>query len=165
MSDLTEDERLPPPTGLNRLAVGAVVGGLSLLVAGALVALSLLLRQPESSDQVGQPMQIRLGRKVFLDRCVSCHGPKGKGDGPISKLLKGPPVGDLTDQTWKHGDRPEEVERLIGEGVPNTSMPGWGRTLGEKDLRCVTAYVYFLAGREVPQSIKLTWPNDHSQPD
>ena len=44
------------------------------------------------------------GRAIYLDRCKSCHGEGGKGDGPLAKGLSGPPVGDLTDDVWKHGD-------------------------------------------------------------
>lgn len=35
------------------------------------------------------------GRIQYLYSCGSCHGPAGKGDGVIAKLLKRPPV-DLT---------------------------------------------------------------------
>jgi mono/diheme cytochrome c family protein len=26
------------------------------------------------------------GRKLYLKHCADCHGPKGKGDGPLSRL-------------------------------------------------------------------------------
>ena len=43
--------------------------------------------------------------------------------------LIGPPVGNLTDDVWKHGDRPDQVLSVIGQGVPNTRMEGWSRVL------------------------------------
>jgi cytochrome c oxidase cbb3-type subunit 3 len=94
------------------------------------------------------------GREKYLERCASCHGPLGKGDGPTAKSLAGPPVGDLTDRTWKHGDRPEQVLAVVAEGVRDTAMPGWGRVFGPSDVRAVSAYVYFLAGREVPPELR-----------
>jgi mono/diheme cytochrome c family protein len=27
------------------------------------------------------------GKKVFMDNCMSCHGPEGKGDGPVGAAL------------------------------------------------------------------------------
>ena len=94
------------------------------------------------------------GREVFLARCISCHGQKGKGDGPISKGLQGKPVGDLTAKNWKYGDRADQVRDVIALGVPNTNMSAWNRTLDEESLRAVTAYVFVLAGREVPAELR-----------
>jgi cytochrome c oxidase cbb3-type subunit 3 len=78
----------------------------------------------------------------------------GRGDGPIAKGLAGPPVGDLTDKTWKHGDRPEQVVGVVSAGVRDTAMPGWKGTFGPEDIRAVSAYVYHLAGRQVPEALR-----------
>ena len=83
---------------------------------------------------------------------MSCHGAEGKGNGPIAQGLgSGPPPGDLTRANWKHGDRPEEVWNVVARGVPGTAMAGWRDALGEEGLRAVTAYVYYLAHRPVPE--------------
>jgi cytochrome c oxidase cbb3-type subunit 3 len=131
--------------------VGA--GVLALALAGGLAFVLLRRPSPPPAAIAGDPLLVR-GREVFLERCQSCHGAGGKGDGPIAKGLSGPPVGDLTDTTWKHGDRPEEVQGVINKGVPTASMPGFGRTLGAEDVRSVTAYVYYLARREVPAELR-----------
>ena len=52
------------------------------------------------------------------------------------------------------GVRPEQVEEVIAVGVPNAAMPGWKGTFGSEGVRAVTAYVYHLAGREVPASLR-----------
>jgi mono/diheme cytochrome c family protein len=36
-----------------------------------------------------------VGRYEYLNSCASCHGPAGKGDGPVAKVLKLVPA-DLT---------------------------------------------------------------------
>lgn len=85
---------------------------------------------------------------------MSCHGPSGKGDGPIATRLSGPPVGDLTDATWKHGDRAEQVLAVISKGVPDAAMPASAGTLGTRELRAASAYVFHLAGRKVPEAYR-----------
>jgi putative copper resistance protein D len=45
------------------------------------------------------------GRTAYTENCVQCHGPMGKGDGPMAGMLKEPPadlsnganIGPLTD--------------------------------------------------------------------
>ena len=69
------------------------------------------------------------GASSFSSRCVSCHGSSGRGDGPIAKGLAGPPVGDLTDATWKHGDKPEQVRGGHRPGRPQLGHAGLGRDL------------------------------------
>jgi mono/diheme cytochrome c family protein len=152
---MTESESIEPaprpsPRG-NPAAAVIVVGGIVCLLAFAAVVFRFLRTPPPPApaDVAGDPL-LAEGRLLYLDRCMSCHGPSGRGDGPIAKGLSGPPVGDLTDTTWKHGDRPEQVEAVVSEGVTNASMPGWGRTLGPDRVRAVTAYVLYLAGRKVP---------------
>ena len=34
---------------------------------------------------------------------------------------------------------------MIGQGVPNTRMDGWGRVLDPPEIKAVAAYVYYLA--------------------
>ncbi len=152
-----EDASPLPPPAENPTASAArwvVLSALTLIsiAAGAF----FFLRTPPApppSEIADDPLLVS-GRAVYFDRCITCHGLGGKGDGPIAKGLAGPPVGDLTDATWKHGDRPEQVREVIAMGVPNTSMPGWGKALGSDGVRAVTAYVYYLAGREVPEILR-----------
>ena len=79
---------------------------------------------PPPAEVVNDPL-LSQGRLIYLARCVACHGLEGKGDGPIASQLIGPPVGNLTDDVWKHGDRPDQVVSVISQGVPNTRMEGW----------------------------------------
>jgi cytochrome c oxidase cbb3-type subunit 3 len=126
------------------------------LVAGAVTAFSLL-RAPASPPPAAiadDPLLVE-GRAVYLARCVSCHGDSGRGDGPIARGLAGPPVGDLTDARWKHGDRPDQVLAVVAQGVPNSAMPPWKSTLSDRALHAVAAYAYYLAGRPVPAALRV----------
>jgi cytochrome c oxidase cbb3-type subunit 3 len=136
-------------------AARAVAIGISVLIVAAVLVLSAL-RKPAAPPppEVARDPLLKAGRAVYLDRCLSCHGLKGKGDGPIARSLSGPPVGDLSDDRWKHGDRPDQVRSVIAEGVKAAAMPGWKRSLSTSDVDAVTAYVYYLAGRDVPPELR-----------
>src|SRR5262249_34206791 len=104
--------------------------------------------------EVARDPVLSQGRAVYVSRCVACHGPDGRGDGPLAGSLVGPPVGDLADQEWKHGDQPEQVLAVIAQGVPNTRMDGWSRVLDPPELKAVAAYVYYLAKWPVPEELR-----------
>ncbi|RUL87533.1 c-type cytochrome [Tautonia sociabilis] len=93
------------------------------------------------------------GKRLYDWRCVSCHGPSGRGDGPIARSLQGPGPGDLTDDEWTHGDAPDQVLAVITKGVPDTQMAGWDTAFNPDELRALAAYMYRLAGREVPEDL------------
>jgi len=135
----------------SRLIFLAMLG----LVAGGLVAFRMLSRPaPPPPPEVARDALLSRGREIFLARCATCHGNEGRGDGPIARNLLGPPVGNLTDDQWKHGDRPDQVIAVIAQGVPNTRMEGWSRVLDPPELRAVAAYVYYLARRPVSEELR-----------
>jgi len=145
--------------GIDPVASRRIFVGLLALCAGGMATVTLLRTpaNPPPAAIAGDPFLVE-GRAVYLARCVSCHGESGRGDGPIARGLAGPPVGDLTDADWKHGDRPEQVLAVITEGVRDTVMPAWKGSLSDRDLRGATAYVYFLAGRPVPEALRRPTP-------
>ncbi|MFH1496259.1 MAG: cbb3-type cytochrome c oxidase subunit II [Verrucomicrobiota bacterium] len=63
-------------------------------------------------------------RRLFTGLCAPCHGPEGRGDGPVAAGLTVPPP-DF-GQGWRRplaGDV-EGVARLVKFGLPGTSMAG-----------------------------------------
>jgi mono/diheme cytochrome c family protein len=136
---------------VSRLIFLAMLG----LLAGGVVAFRILQKPVgPPPPEVASDALLTRGRAFYLARCVACHGNDGRGDGPLAGNLVGPPVGDLTDNEWKHGDRPDQVLTVIRQGVPNTRMDGWGRVLDPPELNAVAAYVYYLAKRTVPAELR-----------
>jgi cytochrome c oxidase cbb3-type subunit III len=135
----------------SKLIILAMLG----LLAGGFIAFRVLSKPagPPPPEVARDPL-LAEGRVIYLARCVTCHGTDGKGDGPLAAQLIGPPVGNLTDDVWKHGDRPEQVLSVIGQGVPNTRMEGWSRVFDPPELKAVAAYVYFLAKHPVPEEVR-----------
>ncbi len=146
------DSRTPAiDFGAARLVILMMLG---LMGAGFLIFRMLNQPPPPAPPEVASDPLLALGRRIFLGRCATCHGNEGRGDGPIAGNLTGPPVGNLTDDQWKHGDRPEQVTAVIARGVPGTRMDGWSHVLDPPDVRAVAAYVYYLAKRPVPEALR-----------
>lgn len=136
---------LAPPCGVGGLRLGrrssapriwAVLIGLCLTVAVPLVPGRTV------DAQQGDPAA---GKKVYEWRCALCHGVKGDGKGPGAELLR-PRPRDFTTGTYKirsaDGKVPtdQDLFRIITEGMPGTSMPGW-RILPERDRWNLVAYL------------------------
>ena len=114
------------------------------------------------------------GRELFLDakkgNCAACHGPEGRGDGPVAYKLdaQGRRVPayqddwgfdvlprDLRSGVFHGGSRPIDVYRRIYAGINGGPMPGLGETrdaegrplLAGDDLWAIVHYVRSLSER------------------
>lgn len=54
-------------------------------------------------------------KEVFDTRCVPCHGPQGKGDGPASPSLQ-PPPRNFSDPAWQASVEDSYLETIIKMG-------------------------------------------------
>lgn len=81
---------------------------------------------------LGHAQAVDIGEREYVNRCAVCHGGGGKGDGPLSGLLK-KPVSDLT-KIQKNNTGVFPFDRLYGvidgrEAVAAhgpREMPVWG---------------------------------------
>jgi cytochrome c oxidase cbb3-type subunit 2 len=85
------------------------------------------------------------GAALFASLCASCHGPGGRGRGPLAQRLAVPPADLVT------GPRPRTTRstaeatrialaRVVRFGVPATAMAGH-ETLPAEDAAALTAFV------------------------
>lgn len=63
----------------------------------------------------GDPELVRAAQEVFTRRCATCHGERGRGDGPAGRGLF-PPPRDFTDRAWQASVTDEHLRRVIVEG-------------------------------------------------
>jgi mono/diheme cytochrome c family protein len=54
-------------------------------------------------------------RQIFASRCVTCHGPEGRGDGPGSAALS-PPPRNFQDAEWQRSVTDDHIEMIIQYG-------------------------------------------------
>jgi mono/diheme cytochrome c family protein len=88
------------------------------------------------------------GKLQFENYCVSCHGPRGEGDGPVAATLDPKParLGDRAYMSAKTDDYLFGVIKNGGASVGRSPlMAPWGGTLSDAQIRDVIAYVRSLA--------------------
>ena len=118
-----------------------------LLLAGILLALasaSLVSQEVVQQDTQAKQPQIpysnpQSGEQMYKDYCAACHGPAGKGDGPVAAFLKTWPP-DLSTLTQRNnGKYPElKVREMLLFGSVNhahgtSDMPVWGPLFRAED--------------------------------
>ena len=93
------------------------------------------------------------GARVYRKSCATCHGVDGDGEGPSARYLS-PAPRDFTSGLYKlRGTMPAtppsdaDIARTIREGVPGTSMPGWGNQLNAAEIRDVVGYLKAFSDR------------------
>lgn len=90
--------------------------------------------------------ELSLGKRLYEEKCATCHGVEGKGDGPKAPLFETKPR-DFTRGVFKIRSTPsgsvpsdEDVFQTLTRGMPGSSMPGWG-ALSTANRRALVAYV------------------------
>ena len=118
----------------------------SIAIAVSLFATTLAFAgQPPPSKEL-----IEKGKAVFTINCVACHGPKGAGDGAAAVALNPKPRNYATD-TFKNGDKPENVFKTLGEGLTGTAMVSFAH-LPETDRWALAYYVLELRAAGKPDA-------------
>jgi len=82
-------------------------------------------------------IRVALGKDIYLQTCVACHGADGKGNPAL-----GAP--NLTDKVWLHGSAEPTVIETITKGR-TSQMPAHKGLLDEARIHLLTAYVLSLS--------------------
>lgn len=112
--------------------------------------LDLASRPEWFADSEARKQHSKKGKELFAVNCASCHGEKGKGDGPASVALidiwehKIVPA-DLSGPHHKSGDRPEDLFRTITTGLNGTPMIGFSELLGAESIWDLVAFIQSLS--------------------
>jgi mono/diheme cytochrome c family protein len=87
-----------------------------MFAGAALVCLALSAEGCASKPEPEIPAAARTeAEQIFGSRCVRCHGPIGKGDGPEAATLK-PRPRDFSDPTWHLAVSDRRIDQIICEG-------------------------------------------------
>jgi len=134
------------------------------------------LKEPTEPIEVGSPIpstpeSIEQGRALFLGKarsttgkaflpCLMCHGPSGRGNGPLAPSLKdshGFPIRprNLTKGwTFRGGHRPQDIFLRIRTGLAGTPMPSFANTLSPEETWHLVNFIRSL-GSEQRRPLKV----------
>jgi len=91
------------------------------------------------AEKAGVP---QTGESLYRAKCAVCHGQLGEGGiGP-----------NLTDNYWLHGNRPEDLLKVIREGVPDQGMAGWANILTLQNIENIRDFVLILNRTNPPHA-------------
>jgi cytochrome c oxidase cbb3-type subunit 3 len=111
-------------------------------------------KEEEAKAATAAPLtqdQIKAAGKVVFDKiCFVCHGKFGEG-------LVGP---NFTDDYWINGGRPEDLLKVVNEGVIEKGMLSYKSQLNKTQISNVITYILSLQGTnppnpKAPQGVKF----------
>jgi mono/diheme cytochrome c family protein len=86
---------------------------------------------------------LAIGKSIYGDKCLKCHGQKGKGDGRKAADLEKKPA-DYTDKAKMAKFTDEDLKKAVKEG--KKPMPAFGKKLSDEEIDGVIAYIRTFAG-------------------
>ncbi|HEY2065835.1 MAG TPA: cytochrome c/FTR1 family iron permease, partial [Gemmatimonadaceae bacterium] len=90
--------------------------------------------------------QLLEGEGLYLQRCASCHGAVGTGDGALARSLTTLPP-ELGSVAWQAEHSDEEIAAAVRDGIPGSAMPP-ARDLTPEQAASVVAYIRTLPARD-----------------
>jgi mono/diheme cytochrome c family protein/plastocyanin len=88
-----------------------------------------------------EPASLEVGKTLYQSNCLSCHGPKGAGDGPIA-VDQPTAVPDFTDLSQMPGASSALLHGKIIRGGMGTGMPNWGSIFTEEEIWALIDYLW-----------------------
>lgn len=89
---------------------------------------------------------IAQGAALFAGSCLSCHGPRGNGEGlwTLPTGASAPRLDNLSTEYWP----PNKIAQVITKG--DGMMPAWGDVMTPLQIQSLTLYVESLNQRMAP---------------
>ena len=98
------------------------------------------LQRPLPSGMTRTKLDVVVGKKIYQEFCISCHGEKGDSRTPLGRALV-PHPRDFTDSGTMQIFSDKEFADAIMYGKPGTAMAPWGGILDPEDTRRVILYI------------------------
>jgi mono/diheme cytochrome c family protein len=117
-------------SGLVMAAGGACVGA-AVIFLGTLPWAGTEARVSRHNPFPPTAASVDAGQRLYAQRCVPCHGPAGRGDGPLAPGLRPPPA-DLVQHVPLHAD--PDLFASIHDGIAGTAMAPFGGQLTAEEI-------------------------------
>jgi copper transport protein len=125
-----------------------------ILPAAVLVSMGIfyLVRPIPVSNVQANPIvpdakSIKAGQALFSADCVACHGPLGKGDGPLAMTLNPRPA-DLSYHAIPGVHTDAQLYEWITNGFPGSRMPAWKTVISDTDRWNLVNFIRTLAPKQ-----------------
>lgn len=82
------------------------------------------------------PKLAKEGKEIYTKHCLQCHGPEGKGDGPVAKKY-----GVKAANLWRASKTLTNHTILIQVAEGRGDMPRWIDVLTEEEVWALTHYI------------------------
>lgn len=89
------------------------------------------------------PEAIAAGKILYAKSCSTCHGDDGKGQGETSMYLS-ETVPSFLEPHLKHGNKPEDLFKIISLGVNGSAMKAFDNLYSEEQRWQLTFFVLSL---------------------
>lgn len=89
------------------------------------------------------PADLSRGKTLYERHCMTCHGPRGYGDGPNALLLTIAPANFHRPGSFMKSD--ETLLRTIEHGAVFSPMHSWRGRLTDGEMQDVLAYIRVLS--------------------
>jgi mono/diheme cytochrome c family protein len=99
--------------------------------------------QPVAQNDTSAP-DLLMGQALFLENCTECHGPQGRGDGPLVLNQQLDYVPDMTDPSQAIAQTPAEYFDVVTNGRLEKIMPPWRGSMSDAERWAVSMYAYML---------------------
>ncbi len=86
-----------------------------------LSALTLLAAACGGDESKGDPAVVAEAKAVWKDKCVTCHGDRGLGDGPGAAALN-PKPRTFKDPKWQMQTKDDRIAKVIVEGGASVGL-------------------------------------------
>ncbi|HEX2930476.1 MAG TPA: c-type cytochrome, partial [Candidatus Binatia bacterium] len=129
----------------------------SSMIATILILSTLaVIKSAEVKSPPASPQLLALGKQIYSQQCVACHGIGGRGDGEAAYLLYPKPRDFVAARyrlvsTWDRVPTDQDLFDTISRGMPGSAMPSWEHLTTEQRWGLVH-YIKSLA--EKPLEIK-----------
>jgi mono/diheme cytochrome c family protein len=137
--NMTESPRIMPGERAFSMPTGSVPRGGELRLPKEEREAAALRRNPIPAT----PVSVQKGGELFVIYCTPCHGPQGKGNGPVS--TKFVPPADLTNADLQKGRTDGYWQSYLSAG--GAVMPSYAEALSAEERWHVVNFLRTLAQR------------------
>ena len=118
-------------TGWLVIGAGGACVGAAVVFLGTLQWADTEARVPRHNPFPPTAASVDAGQRLYAQRCVPCHGPAGRGDGPLAPGLRPPPA-DLVQHVPLHAD--PDLFASIHDGIAGTAMAPFGGQMTAEEI-------------------------------